>query len=706
MTLAPISTEQLDIVEKIGAGYNVQVDAVAGSGKTTTCLYIAKNNPTKPILLLTYNAKLKLETRERAKMLGLNNLEVHSYHAFCVKYLYPKGFKDSGILRFLKQKTKTPIRPFEFSIVIIDEAQDMNPTYYEMVCYILSLLPNPQIIVMGDRKQSIYQFNKADYRFLTMSHAIYPSEISWTNGELSTSYRITTSMANFINRTCKGALPIKSTKPGPLPRYIICSGFSTRPYYELKHYLDKGYKYEDIFILGASVKSELSPIRMLANKLTEEKIPIYVPTSDEERLDEDILNGKIVFSSFHQVKGLERPVVIVFGFDTSYFEYFAKDISPCEQVQIPNTLYVAITRARNCITLIHDDGNDYLPFLDQHRIPLYSEMNISQGFNRFKSKSKSKPFIEKTNTIVALKETAVSDLIKFIPVDIIEECVGLLSIDVKQIKTEGQTQKLNLPLKTRQDDLYEGVCEITGSAIPNYFELMATGKMTITEHIGNQTILKIRSEINGRKQCLLDDGDDGNDKQWRDEYTKIKLGDAPGISRLLRLTTEWVCLKSGYNFKKEQIKEYDWLKPEILQAASDRLGQHFSKSAQLHFEKLVMTAYQNLAIIGFMDIYDPILHNIWELKVVNDIDSEHYLQVAIYRWLAIKCQFPVSNSYLFNILNNKLYTISATNEDLEKIISILVEHRIKGLSKRDDNKFLQDCETIQDKYIIIETQSL
>ena len=37
------------------------------------------------ILLLTYNARLKQETRDRVKILGLGNLEVHSYHSLGVK---------------------------------------------------------------------------------------------------------------------------------------------------------------------------------------------------------------------------------------------------------------------------------------------------------------------------------------------------------------------------------------------------------------------------------------------------------------------------------------------------------------------------------------------------------------------------------------------------------------------------------------------
>ena len=61
-----ISNEQANILTSF-VNNNVLVDAVAGSGKTTTNLYIAKKFHKYNILLLTYNAKLKLETRKKVK---------------------------------------------------------------------------------------------------------------------------------------------------------------------------------------------------------------------------------------------------------------------------------------------------------------------------------------------------------------------------------------------------------------------------------------------------------------------------------------------------------------------------------------------------------------------------------------------------------------------------------------------------------------
>ena len=76
MELQHISNEQIDIINKL-ENYNVIVDSVAGSGKTTTNLYIAKYFKNKKILLLTYNSKLKMETREKVKLLEINTLFFH-----------------------------------------------------------------------------------------------------------------------------------------------------------------------------------------------------------------------------------------------------------------------------------------------------------------------------------------------------------------------------------------------------------------------------------------------------------------------------------------------------------------------------------------------------------------------------------------------------------------------------------------------------
>ena len=125
------SLEQYNIVNKL-ENNNVIVNSVAGSGKTTTNLFIAKKYNNSKILLLTYNSKLKLETRERIAKNNLTNIEVHSYHSFCVKYYDRHCFDDKVLKKILKKQLK-PLQQFNYDILILDESQDITSLYYKLI---------------------------------------------------------------------------------------------------------------------------------------------------------------------------------------------------------------------------------------------------------------------------------------------------------------------------------------------------------------------------------------------------------------------------------------------------------------------------------------------------------------------------------------------------------------------------------------------
>ena len=80
-----LSIEQKDIISSINNN-NVIVDSVAGSGKTTLILNVVKEYKNLNCLILTYNERLKLETREKIKVMKLSNGECHSFNSFCVRW--------------------------------------------------------------------------------------------------------------------------------------------------------------------------------------------------------------------------------------------------------------------------------------------------------------------------------------------------------------------------------------------------------------------------------------------------------------------------------------------------------------------------------------------------------------------------------------------------------------------------------------------
>jgi superfamily I DNA/RNA helicase len=174
------SEEQIHIINSLNNN-NIVVDSVAGSGKTVTNLYISKHFKKNNILLLTYNAKLKIETRQKTKLNNISNLDVHSYHSFCVKHYNKKCYRDNEINKIIVNN-KNPFKLFNYDIIILDEAQDINPLYFNLIYKIFKDNNNnkTKICIVGDKYQSIYDFNNADNRFIKYAPQCFNfNKLSW-----------------------------------------------------------------------------------------------------------------------------------------------------------------------------------------------------------------------------------------------------------------------------------------------------------------------------------------------------------------------------------------------------------------------------------------------------------------------------------------------------------------------------------------------
>ena len=560
MELPNISTYQQNIIEQLLLNNNCIVDSVAGSGKTTSNLHIAKYFNNINILLLTYNSKLKLETREKIKKNKITNLEVHSYHSFCVKYYDNKCFTDSIINSILKNK-KNILYNFNFDLIVLDEAQDITSLYYELICKIYkdNNNINTKICIFGDKKQSIFDFNNADQRFIEYASNLFNfNSYSWINCNLPVSFRITNEMSLFINKCLLNEERIISNKiTNNKPRYIICDCFGnenvSRTFEEIKYYFSLGYKPNDIFILAPSVKSEKSPVRILENKIKREmpNVMVYVPINDTEKLDEEVSEGKLIFSTFYQTKGLERKVVIIFNFDNSYFEFYKKNANPCI---CSNELYVATTRGIEHLTLLHHYKNNYLHFINKDKLNQYcyfenyidlnitmSNININKNF-----------------------ETSITDIIKFLPQNIIDNCFDQL--DIINNSTY-KINKINIPLKIKNNNNIECVSEITGIAIPSMFELKLKNKIGIYDRLIYEKF-EDNTFNNKTNSCLIEQNNIPIQKKYNINNININTITP---EELLYLSNCWATYKNGYLFKIFQITDYSWLEQSKLNKCIERL---------------------------------------------------------------------------------------------------------------------------------------
>lgn len=105
-----LTKQQYDIINSTG---NIKINAVAGSGKTTTIIEYAKNRPkNSKILYLAFNKSVKLEAIKKFKEKGISNVKVETAHSLAYKNIVfqnhykikHQGYKTHEIAELLKLK--------------------------------------------------------------------------------------------------------------------------------------------------------------------------------------------------------------------------------------------------------------------------------------------------------------------------------------------------------------------------------------------------------------------------------------------------------------------------------------------------------------------------------------------------------------------------------------------------------------------------
>ena len=102
-----LTPEQYDIIHSTG---NIRINAVAGSGKTTTIIEYAKARPkTARILYLAFNRSVKLEAQKKFSGTELDNVKVETAHSLAYRHIVfrhgykvrPQGYKTHEIAELL-----------------------------------------------------------------------------------------------------------------------------------------------------------------------------------------------------------------------------------------------------------------------------------------------------------------------------------------------------------------------------------------------------------------------------------------------------------------------------------------------------------------------------------------------------------------------------------------------------------------------------
>lgn len=665
------SDEQKACISDILSGCNLRINAVAGSGKTTTILHISSEilksesfDPKPNILLLTYNARLKEECREKNKNLNLNSiLEVHSFHSFCHKY-YLDCLDDFSIEKLLQNPNQFPPRPWNknrketkpYQLLFLDELQDMNETYYNLVLKIIDdyfCLKTLQIACIGDPKQSIFQFNGATTKFLLNSADFFTIQDAcdrkWVNRTLSISYRMTAKITNFINdlvlQTPRFIQP-GNLQPKSTVFYRICDPFKPQVASEIVKLLGtKNYIPDDIFVLTPSLKGDKSPARKTENMLVSWGIPCYVPSDEQSKIDADLTVGKVSFATFHQVKGLERKVVFLFGIDASYFNFFAKD-EPKDQC--PNAIYVAMTRAKEILVIIQSEKEKPCAFIDTNPETLEKYVTLDE---KKKKTSKPKKLIRVTPKETPAPKTqtwSVTQLTRHRPVKLLIEAKNLLTIEnmTPDLKDKTQYSDIQFKIPTIKNQ-FEDVSSIYGILVPAWFTYQKTNRCSVLETVMQDK--KIGTTL-------------------VDEFNKLKKR-SDKIKKMMQICTLYLNLMDGYAHKMVQITDYGFVNIDFINHCVRNLENKIQdkqclEEHSVHLQNFIVgqeeKTQKRWMILGRIDMIEIDTDYIWEIKCTNRLEVEHILQTALYLILSEKSKY----GYLYNCVTNECLRITRPEKNV------------------------------------------
>ena len=699
------SEEQQLVIDNLKNGYNVICSAVAGSGKSSTVLATSKQLFDKQILQITYNASLRLEIKEKVQVLGLPNITVHTFHSLAVKFYSADCNTDTGIRYLLLHNTPPRTSIPKLDICMLDEFQDCTELYFKFIVKFLRDMGSPvQLLILGDPRQCLYEFKGADTRFLTMADVVWSdfellSSKEFVHCSLVMSYRITNQMSRFVNDVMLGHQLMSACRDGEPVTYIRNNrrNIEKAVIYTINELLTNGgVKPNEIFVLAASVKGVHSHVRKMENALVEQNIPCHVPMFDTEKLDDRIIEGKIVFSTFHCAKGRQRKYVFVVGFDNNYFEQFAR--TSTDKTQCPNTLYVGCTRATHGLYLLEFDQytNDRpLDFLKMG----HHEMK-KQEYIKFNGMPRSLFYVDDSEaarkSLIDKKFETPTKLIKFIP----DYILDIITPIIEHIFVSGSPgTEITIPsvIQTRKG-FFEAVSDLNGIAIPCMFydSLSIANPSNVLYNMVENSLLEM--------------------KEHEHEYLKKIVKDLPAVCETiddyLFLANVNNSIQERLYFKVKQIErdEYTWLSTEVVNQCMERLNlviggepgpktseftliHHSMEDAHAKIDQLLAPYFPESYRFRFSAILDLVTEtNVWELKCTENINLDHKLQLIIYAWLWKMMDKPDKEFKLFNVTTGELYTLnSGLDEELNTIVIALLRGKYDEQTVKTDAEFIEMC---------------
>lgn len=664
--LDPPSVEQRVCLNRLASGHNVVVRAQAGAGKTTVFLHSAaawlSSHPDAHVLIVCYNVNLRTATEKRLNRLGLQErVHASTIHSLAGK-LFGTCIGDTMTLQKYMRGTYACTLPAPYSLVLVDEAQDLTPLMLSVINTLAKMTP-VQFMVVGDARQEIYGFTHESRLELLMhpQTCLRDNGLPWSECRLLESYRITPPTALFLNEMLRhpdedGIIGVNMSSQAVRPRYIIGDAHTGDGIDHVIHEMLQLYRPDQIAILAPSVKNTAYGCARIAAMLSERVIGIAIHTSHKQRADvsEEMLQGKLVISTYHNFKGDERDCVIVLGVDERQQR---RDGYPRRGgVPVVRTaLHVACTRARERLILFH-----------QYDVPAYPSIDL-QRLGQFADITKTRPF--RPTPLAPLRFGMIIRDMEWITEFASEETLDQL---VSLLTVEGP-EHLGPPINARPANtvcmgpgLLEDVSCYFPMAILSAVErhrAHQASRMERTVHtVHIPTVSHMERQVAGAVRNPTD-----LPPLYRDAHAKAVKHEAPNGPR------GWLVLSALYNntvthkFRHElrQLRHFDWVGPaeieyfqrcvQTLISATERHehGDFFGPfKRECAAMKTRLKGTLTYCSVTGDDRYMP-----WQISFDTEPTEHDLLSVAVSMWL---CHTRFGR--IFCVPRNTVYRVSVESD--------------------------------------------
>lgn len=174
-----LSERQLEIIRDNSSQYIV-VSAGPGSGKTRVLVHklasllLMEDVKHEQLLMLTFSRAAAIEFKQRLRDLignAANFIEIKTFHSYCFDLLGKIGnIQDAdNIVKSaceLLRSGDVDLGKITKTVLVIDEAQDMDCHEYALVEVLMERNEDMRVIAVGDDDQNIYQFRGSDSKHL------------------------------------------------------------------------------------------------------------------------------------------------------------------------------------------------------------------------------------------------------------------------------------------------------------------------------------------------------------------------------------------------------------------------------------------------------------------------------------------------------------------------------------------------------------